>query len=498
MRKIQMSLFLALSVATTIGHAAPATTPAAESARVTRAGRISKLITASLAQKSAEQKGAVADLIARAKTERDPSLQKMVVTALLKLKVPLLFKQKREVVSLVRNAVNGLLPKAPPIPATGTIEIRHYSMGGFLAADLAALKAVGFTVKEGLNGAEATKGRMHVLVRETGTDVLRDLEDEKVHMITYVGHSQIGGTVEQALQQEGVKGPKARKLVALFQCVGTQTLAMLKSKAPMADVITSNDPLFVDEIPGFVRELYTAIDKGEDYHRINRRLETVAWKKGRIVSPNKTTTLDNVDFDANGELDVKEQLGTIEVLSPELSVAAQRLMSGVHYLRTLNPYYADETPGAVFSRTQAAVPLVARGIAEKASGKGVTQIVETTVGGKQTIEVSLDPKFEHDDPTFIGASAVYELQMHLQESLLKKTDGRAQARAMAFAGEYLQLMPRSGVIAQIALDKLTALKGLPKLTMYDMNSALAGGHILSEDQVTRVEKLIQDGGKKPE
>lgn len=488
MRKIQMSLFLALSLSSTLGFSA---TALSESARATRAARITKIIKASLAQKAPGAKGAVADLIARAKSEKDAALQKMVVTALLKLKLPLRREQKRDVLQLIRNPVNGLLPKAPPIPATGQVEIRHYSMDGFLAADLAAMKAAGFTVKEGINGAEATKGRIHVVIRETGTDVLRDLADANVHMITYVGHSQIGGTVEQALQQAGLTGPKARKLVALFQCVGTQTLPLLKAKAPMADVITSNDPLFIDEIPNFVRELYTSIDKGENYHQISRRFEKVAWKKGRLVSPNQTATLDSVDFDANGELDVKEAPGTIEILPAKLSRAAQQLMSGVHYLRTLNPYYADETPGAVFTRTQAAVPLVSKGLAEKSiEGGGVTQIVDTSAAGKQTFEISLDPKYENEDPTFIGAAAVYELQMHLQRTLLKKNDARAQARAMAFTGEYLQLMPRDGGVAQAALDKLTALKGLRSITMYDMNAALYGDHILNEQQVDRVAKLI--------
>ncbi|MDP7130064.1 MAG: C1 family peptidase, partial [Planctomycetota bacterium] len=49
-----------------------------------------------------------------------------------------------------------------------------------------------------------------------GAYILRDLHDSKVHAIIYNGHSQIGGTVEQALMQESMRQPRGRKLIALF------------------------------------------------------------------------------------------------------------------------------------------------------------------------------------------------------------------------------------------------------------------------------------------
>jgi hypothetical protein len=307
-------------------------------------------------------------------------------------------------------------------------------------------------------------------------------------MIVYNGHSQIGGTVEQALQGAGVVGPAGRKLVALFQCVGTQTLPLLKSRAPMADVITSNSPLFVNETPLFVRELYAGISKGENYQRINRRFAKVAWQKNRLVSPNQMSTLSNVDFDGNGELDVNQKPGEVETLGPKDTLAAQHLMSGVHFLRTLDPYYADETPGAVFTRAQMKAQIIAKGIVD-GDGKSVTKIVETK--DKGSFEVALDSKFKDASPVFVSAATVYELQMHLQKSLIGQTGQRAQARALAFAAEYLELMPRESAESQQALDLLTKQMGLPKLSLFALQNAIAGGHILNEDQVTRVEALLK-------
>ena len=455
------------------------------------AGRsVSTLIRAAMNQKQPGQKGAVATLIRRAHDERDPGMQKIAVSALLRTKLPLLRAQKKDIISLVRDPERGLLPKVPPMPLAGPIEVRHYAMEGFLAGELAALKQAGYAVTNGNGSAEARKGRVHVVLRETGQDILRDMNDPSVHMVVYSGHSQIGGTVEQALEQPGVKGPATRKLFALFQCAGTQTLPLLKAKAPMAEVITSNAPLYVDEVPGFVRELYTGIEHGENYQRINRRFASVAWQKGRIVSPNQTATLKDVDFDGNGQLDVNQAPWDIKALPAAEKIRAESLMSGVHFLRTLNPYYVDETPGAVFTKANASVPLVSAGFV-KGDGKTVTHIADAPVNGVQQFSVHLDDSFKNAPPRFVGAAAVYELQMHLQKSLLGRDDARAQARALAFAGEYLELMPRQPGEAQQALDQLTALKGLPRVSAYSMQVALSGVHILSEDQVDKVAALLK-------
>lgn len=456
----------------------------------TKAAPLSTLVRAAMKQKQPAKTGSVAALIRRAHDERDPGVQKIAVSALLRTKLPLLREQKVDILSLVRDPERGLLPKVPPMPTTGPIEVRHYAMEGFLAAELSALKQAGYTVSSGNGLSEARKGRVHVVLRETGDDILRDMNDPAVHMVVYSGHSQIGGTVEQALEQPGVKGPATRKLFALFQCVGTQTLPLIKAKAPMAEVITSNAPLYVDEVPNFVRELYTGVEKGENYQRINRRFAAVAWEKGRIVSPNQTATLKNVDFDGNGQLDVNQTPGDVTALPAADKLRAESLLSGVHFLRTLNPYYVDETPGAVFTKAHASIPLVSSGFA-KGDGKTVTHIADAPVNGTRQFSVQLDDSFKGAPPRFVGAAAVYELQMHLQKTLLGTDDARAKARALAFAGEYLELMPRQPGEAQQALDQLTAMKGLPHVEAYAMQVALAGAHILSEDQVDKVAALLK-------
>lgn len=458
--------------------------------KVVRGMELNSMIHKAMRQTRPSSRGAVQRLITRVAKERDPSLHRLGVMALVKRKMPLQRDQKKAILKMVRSPTRGLLPKKPPIPKKGKIEVRHYTMAGFLKADLKQMKDAGFKIKKTVQGVEATRGRYHVVVRETHKNIMRDLHDSKVNMIVYNGHSQIGGTVERALLQPSMKQPRGRKLIALFQCVGTQTLPLLKARVPGADIITSNVPLYVSETPKLMRALYDGVDKGEGYHSLRRRIDKVAWGKNRLVYPNQVASLGHTDYDMNGILDKNQKPGSIQVLNKGDRRSAKSLMSGVHYLRTMNPYYAGETPGAVFKQKQADVPLRSMGINKYQHAKKVTRITERRAGGKKWFEVALNGNFKKAPRHFVGAAAVFETQMALQKKFLGKTDSRAKVRALAFTGEYLDLIPNNPQKAQQALDRVTRMNGLPKLSMYQVSRAIAGDHVIGERQVDKLQALV--------
>jgi hypothetical protein len=136
----------------------------------------------------------------------------------------------------------------------------------------------------------------------------------------------------------------------------------------------------------------------------------------------------------------------------------------------------------------ASIPLQSMGI-EKGDGRSVTHIVERD-GEPRRIEVRLDSRFKDAPPHFIGAAAVFELQRYLQASLIKAPDERAKVRALAFATKYLELIPLSDDDAQAALDRLTAMNGLPGLGLPALRMALMGEHPLEERQVDAVAQLV--------
>ena len=482
-----LALAVVLGLAAQVAYATPR---AAQQKKVVRGMEINSMIHKAMAQRYPSSRGAVQRLISRVARERDPSLHRMGVMSLLRRKMPLQRDQKKAILKMVRSPTRGLLPKRPPIPKKGTIEVRHYAMHGFMKDDLKQMEQSGFKIKKTPGGAVATRGRYHVVVSETHNNIMRDLNDSKVNMIVYNGHSQIGGTVEQALLQESMKQPRGRKLIALFQCVGTQTLPLLKARAPGADIITSKVPLYVAETPHLMRELYNGVEKGDGYHSLRRRIEKVAWGKNRLVFPNQTASLGHVDYDMNGVLDKHQKPGSIQVLNRKERRAAKSLLSGVHYLRTMNPYYAGDTPGAVFKPNQTNVPLRSMGINKGQGQKTVTKFVEHKAGGKKWFEIALNNSYKTAPRHFVGAAAVFETQMKLQEKFLGKKDLRAKVRALAFTGEYLDLIPRNKGKAQDALNRLTKMNGLPQLSMYQVRNAIAGDHVIGEKQVDKLEALV--------
>ena len=434
------------------------------------------MIHSAMNQRRPAARGAVQRLISRVARERDPSLHRMGVMSLLRRKMPLMKDQKKAILKMVRSPTRGLLPKRPPIPKKGKIEVRHYAMNGFMKDDLKQMERAGFKIKK------------------THKNILRDLSDSKVNMVVYNGHSQIGGTVEQALLQHSMKQPRGRKLVALLQCVGTQTLPLLKARAPGADIITSKVPLYVAETPHLMRALYDGVEKGDSYHSLRRRVDKAAWGKNRLVFPNQTASLGHVDYDMNGMLDKHQKPGSIQVLNRKERKAAKSLMSGVHYLRTMNPYYAGDTPGAVFKPSQANVPLRSMGINKQPGQRTVTKITEHKKAGQKWFEVALNANYKTAPRHFVGAASVFETQMHLQKKFIGKDDKRAKVRALAFTGEYLDLIPNNKAKAQQALDRVTKMNGLPKLSMWQVRSAIAGDHVIGEKQVDKLEALVNRAG----
>jgi hypothetical protein len=299
--------------------------------------------------------------------------------------------------------------------------------------------------------------------------------------------------------------------VALFQCTGTQTLPFLKTALPTVDVITSTRPLLIRETPALEAALYKAIENGDSYRQMRRRLQACSWERGNLIFPDQSANLRHVDFDPNGVLDCHDPAGLLQTLQGPARGAAMGLMSGVHFLTSLNPYYVEQSAQPVFRPDQVRIPLIAKGLAAGNLAGGapdaVAQVRSTQVGGKRRFEVALDQRYTGESRTFIGAAAVYDVQLALQREFIGNGGGlrarlgsflgrpqsdpqRNKVRALAFAADYLDLIPRDQSEAQAAFDRLTRLHGLPKLSLWSVQGAL-GSHVVDERAVDRLEQMIR-------
>jgi hypothetical protein len=418
---------------------------------------------------------------------RDPLVRKFHLSALLLQKTPMTRQQRRTVISMVRDARTGVLPRRPPVPAEGTIEVRYNIGAEFFDDSVQALVSQGFQFSDNPDGdgMQARRGRLHVIL-DTGADnLLRHLRDPKVHAVIYSGHSQLGAVVENAVR-DGLVASGDAKLVAMLQCKGIQTLPLLASAMPNAHVLTTVDYSYSLSDQQFAHALLEGLERNESYpqirSRIKREQKTFLFpQRANYLFPDRVALLGHTDFDRNGRLDA-EQLASEQAAFATLTASqrrgATRLLSGVHYLRSMNAYYAEELPGAVFTRAQSATQVRAIGV-EAGDGSSVVRIHERKENEQTIVEVALDQRFATADPPFIAAATVYELQLHLQRSLLGETGDRGTVRALAFAGEYLNRM-FPGQAGERALARLLQHKRLPAVTLQSLPS---GVHALSESSI---------------
>ncbi len=465
-----------LLLASMVASAGPARIPK----RPVRGANLARLLHSARTSRSPSYMDRYLKLTAR---EKDPLLYKFALGAVLKKKPHMTPAQKKTFSRLVSDSGRGLLPKRPLIPRKGPIEVRYFIGPEFFKEEVRMLTQQGFKVKDHPGGKEATRGRVRVLVRKGGKEVFRDLKDSKVHAVIYSGHSNLGGVVERGLRQKNLGLGRGSKLVALLQCTGTQTLPLLAARMPRAQIVTTFSYSHAGADQAVIRTLLDGLDGRWTYNKMRNRVLR-HYEGTNYLFPNQVELLKHTDYDKNGMLDgvqYKAKIPKFSSLDSKAMKRAQRLVSGVNYLRTMNPYYASEERSAVFSRSQADSPLIPSGVV-KGNGKSALHIQETRVNGARAFKVALDSKMARAPRALVGASTVYELQLHMQKSLLGRSDQRSKVRALAFAGEYLKRM-FPGKKGEKALGKLTRRYGFPSLRMWDMPS---GVHGLSEKSIDRL------------
>ncbi len=419
-----------------------------------------------------------------AAAEKDPLLYKFALGAVLNKKVPMTKGQKKKFRRLVSDPGRGLLPRQPLIPRKGRVEVRYFVGSEFFDQEVRLLSQQGFTVKNHADGREATRGRLHVLVRKGGKKVFRDLKDPKVHAVIYSGHSNLGGVVERGLRQKDLGLGRGAKLVALMQCSGTQTLPLLATRMPRAQIVSTLRYSTPSADQAVIKTLLNGLEGRWTYDKMRSTVRR-QYDGSNYLFPNQLELLKYTDFDKNGLLDGAQfaaKSPRFSGLQPKAMKRAQRLVSGVGYLRSMNPYYAQEERSSVFSLNQAKSKVIPAGVV-KGDGKSAVHITNTRVNGAMAFKVALDAKMTRAPRAFVGAATVFELQQHMQKTLLGKSDTRSRVRSLAFAGEYLQRM-YPGKKGQKALKRLTRRYGFPAtLRMWDMPS---GVHGLSERSIDRL------------
>ena len=404
-----------------------------------------------------------AQLLGQIDSEPDPHLRKFAITALLRARPHLSERDHAQLAKLAFNRKTGVLPRKPSVPQRGPIEIRHYTGSEFVASELENYRRNGFNVLEhGNNEFEGTRGRLHVIMRGGDKDVLRDIGDAKVNVIFFSGHSNYGGVVETALSQPKLPAQNGDKLIAFFQCSGTQTLPLRSSRFPRAHMIgtrhASNEYDDQNAQSGILRGLSRNSSYREMRGFINRRQQL----SDNYIFPDQLDTVRHADFDRNGQLDRFQKDDFDFTPAGRKPTAGEKLMSGVRFWQIRNVYDAKDHPGqSTFDRTQASADVRTIGLVD-GDGSTVIQVHPQTANGRVHYQVGLDRHFENESKGFIGAASVYEAQIAMEKELLgRPVDDKMKQRAISLASQFLFHVSQNWQEDQQTIGRLRQLKGVP-------------------------------------
>lgn len=183
-------------------------------------------------------------------------------------------------------------PEAPLVEKytanrTKPLEVRHHIHPEFWKEELAM-----FTKKAGWE-LVSTKGRdservyrgklkdptgkkqpleVNLIVKKGELDYLETMSDPSVHMISYSGHSSVGGNGSEAIEQAPAMKGEHPKLVFAANCRGKDNYVEFTNKWPGAHVIMTIMPTYSENGQSRLAALFDTLAAGRSY----------SWMRGHI------------------------------------------------------------------------------------------------------------------------------------------------------------------------------------------------------------------------
>ena len=359
-------------------------------------------------------------------------------------------------------AVKGaMFPLRPPTPTTGAILIRHFVGDEFYRGELAAYRRRGFTVdRDTGTSARARKDRLTATLRKGDADIFRDMNDGKVDVVIFSGHSDVGGVAEQALRL--APREKGQKLIVMLQCVGMQVVPMVSARFERAQILTTREPSYADLDLNMTSALLEGLQRNDDWAAIRRRAKAGADASNYVLPDDPAIAL-GWDLDRDGRLD----LGPGRMGDDRFDVAIERprpfahmLLSAVGYLESSHRYYAEDTPEAVFTEAAARGRLVAVGLGNGVLGR-VSIATRRKYLGRDVVALQLNTAYARYERTYVAAALVLELHEHTMALLKGRMTPRDRLRGLFFALDYVYRFAPYSTEADRVMRALTKAYGYP-------------------------------------
>lgn len=432
---------------------------AAESAakRRARAGTVSKLAAFARASAASTSRRAIDALLEIAVAEPHRPLRAFAGVELLRRERALSQAQLTRYIPIKQ----AMFPPRPPTPTTGQILIRHFVGDEFFRGEVASYRRKGFSIsRETTTSAQARKGRLVVTLRKGDTDIFRDMNDGKVDVVLFSGHSDVGGVAEQALRL--APREKGQKLIVMLKCVGMQVVPMVSARFGRAQILTTRNPSYADLDLNMLHALLAGLEVNDTWAGIRKRAKAGGDARNYVLPDDPAIAL-GWDLDRDGRLD----LGPGRTSDAHFDVAIERprpfahtLLSALGYLESSHRYYAEDTPEAVFTVAAARGRLVAVGVGAGTAGR-VSSATKRRVAGRDVAAVQLNSAYGRHERTYVAAALVLELHEHTMTVLKGRATPRDRLRGLFFALDYVYRFAPYNDEANRVVRVLTKAYGYP-------------------------------------
>lgn len=388
------------------------------------------------------------------------------------------------------------------------LEVRHYVMEDFWKVELAAHQKRGFRVESQTATSAVLKGvrkdptgkspdlTVHIKMKKTHENVLRDMDDPSVHMILYSGHAQLGAVVDQSVAM-APKIMRGTKWVQIFGCRAGQSEPAIRGKFRGVHLTTTRKSSYSEDDAKVLDQAFDMIARRDGYSSIKPRLKSKTLIQGEknYDFPNDPRHLLNSDTDGDA-LKNSSALGPDRFYDParrfarggshsfELveqspdpqKISGQKLDQGIGFYNTSLYYFAQENRAApiTFDKTDS---LLSGGWFVSSKDE-MSRITESKRDGKTWYKVALNSRLAPRSREVVTAVTVMESHLHL----VKKDHGTVTEKdklqgAMQVA-EYLDQYVKTSTDVDTVLKGFTKHYGITGFSyeVYYKASQSVGGH----------------------
>jgi hypothetical protein len=209
---------------------------------------------------------------------------------------------------------------------TRPLEVRHYIHTEFWKEELGAFKkSDGWTlVKKNARDTERVyRGilkdplgkkkplEVNMVVKKGELDYLAEMSDPNVHVLTYSGHSSVGGNGSQSIDAAGAMVGEFPKLVFAANCRGKDNYAEFTNKWPGAHVIMTEEPTYSENGQARLAALFHTLAAGQSYSWMRGNDGDTAWEESpnNYFYPDEMRKFRFMDADEDGRADASASLG---------------------------------------------------------------------------------------------------------------------------------------------------------------------------------------------